>query len=118
MQNVSQILGVSYVVILGLLAISVSKIGFAALRATFSGSQLDYVYDKSRLPRCGRVILIDMGIYIAYALVIASLGGKAFTVSIAVAVGFSILALPFTALTCFLGVCFVRRNSKNKPTKK
>lgn len=117
MQNTSQVLGISYAVILGLLAISVSKVALAAFRATFTGSRLEYVYDKSRLPRCGRVILVDIAIYIVYALIIASLGGKTLAVSVGTAVGFSLLALPFTILACFLSVCFVPRSSKGKPTK-
>lgn len=115
MQSVSQILGVSYIAILGLLAISVSKITFAAYRATLSGKRLNYVYDKSRLARCGRVILIDTGICIAYALLITNLADdEAFIVNVAASAVFGLLALPFTVLACYLSICFIPRNSKNK----
>lgn len=118
MHNISQILGVSLVVILALLAISVSKVTFAALKATLSGHQFDYKFDKTRLPRCGRVILTCTGIYFAYALMITGINGETFAVCIGVAAGFSVLALPFTTLACLLSVCYVPRNLKNKrPTK-
>ena len=117
MHNVSQLLGVSLVVILGLLAISVSKVTFAGFRSTLAGRPFDYKFDKARLPRCGRVILIDMGIYFVYTLIVTSLVGETIAVCIGAAIGFSLLALPFTALACLLSVCYVPRDSKNKPIK-
>ncbi len=117
MQNVSQLLGISLVVILGLLVISVLKVTFAAFRSTFSGEQFDYKFDKKRLPRCGRVILIDMGIYFGYALIVMIADHQGAAVSAGTAIGFSLIALPFTALACLLSVCYVPRDQKKTHTR-
>jgi hypothetical protein len=103
MQNAVQILQISFLVGLVLIAIVIARLTFVGYVSVFTRSQFSYRFDKTRLPRCGYTFLAVMGACLIYASIIAgNIGGG---------VGFCIVVSPFAALGCLLSVCYVPRSS-------
>lgn len=105
-----QILVPSFIIAVALLAIITAKVGFSGYASTLGGRQFGYRFDKRRLPRWRYTLMAIMGICFIYAwLVTGQVGGG---------LGFCVIVLPFAVLSTLLSVCYVPRNSKNKPTGK
>jgi len=110
MHNNFQILIPSFIVVLVLLAIATTRVGFSGYASTLGGKQFGYKFDKTRLLRWGYTLLAVMSICFVYAWLVTGLVGGG--------IGFCIIVLPFAALGTLLSVCYVPRDSKSKPAKK
>lgn len=109
MHNNFQILDPSFIVALAIFAAATAKRGFSGYSSVLGGREFGYKFDRTKLGRCGRTILVIMGICFIYGLIATgSVGGG---------LGFCVIILPFSALACLLNVCCVPKVAPKKSQK-
>jgi hypothetical protein len=109
MQNAQQILGISFFIVLAVVAIAVLKSTVLSYRVIFGGEKSLSHFEKSKMPLAAVMILVVAVLSFVYGLVVAK--------DAALAGQFCATVTFFSAIALITLICYVLKSDKNSANK-